>query len=465
MKSILAIFNHLIFQKSYLQSSIFDIVFWSHCSAIITLTPKPYKPYSHSFLSGAFLSLQSMARDEEEDVEVMPAFQFNGIGVIQKLLIKEYILPAESINDYLNGVKPSRTHRLKYYINIGILISNLIKFTLLYFNSNDHFFIKIYGEFAYVLYNMEFLSLLCIVASLFFIAILIIGFKIHSVEKLFVIEMMNNMKSETISYGLSQPRLIELEEHYDKFVKFLVIFCRPVVFLTFGTALSVACYYSYLDESIEHETILLIMSLINWLLLLDRFVLIQIVSLGCYYYIIAYVKYMFRDLDFEFMGSITFKQPARLRETFRLHSNLILIIKKTSSFINYIIGLYFYLIAIILALELQVIFSEDANIYQRFVFVWIGIATLFYGIIVSRSSGWIDDRNKKLAKHIYTIFSIDNIRFWRRFRTLLIRCDEFMSEIFGIYVGYFCFFTPFTAQSSLNFFLNLGSWYMLLKNL
>ena len=175
---------------------------------------------------------------------------------------------------------------------------------------------------------------------------------------------------------------------------------------------------------------------------------------------------MFRDLNFEFMGSIHFKNPARLRRTFNLHSTLILMIKKCSPFQNNMIGLFYYMFGIMIVFQCQVVFSEDATIFQRLSFILQISATLSYAFLVSLTSGWIVDSNRKLARFIYEIYSKDNIKFWKKYPILLIRMDEFMSEIFGTYVGFKCFvFSNFTKVSSYQFFLNLGSWYILLKNL
>ena len=180
-----------------------------------------------------------MVREEDD---VISPLTFDGINVILKLLIDEYIIPSDSIQNYLSGAKPSTKHMIKYYINYSMLIINLVKFLIFYFYPNEKQHLVHFGEFFYVFYSLEFMSLFMVVISILFILLLVLAFKIHSKKKLFIIKMMNDMKTQTKTYGLSNPRLYELEEHYDTFVKYVVKYSRPISFGVLETCVRCLLY-------------------------------------------------------------------------------------------------------------------------------------------------------------------------------------------------------------------------------
>ena len=373
------------------------------------------------------------------------------------LTFKKFILYGDSIDSYLNDTKMRLHKKLKYYLKLAYLFWRLIIISIICI-LNDKEYVLALGDITHYMYDPISISRLNLLATIFLLWIYGFCFENLSGRKTSMVIFFNDFIKDNLFFNLSYGKRRKFEKSSDYFMKY---FMEPVSNFTlyfFYMAMIILAYLAYEDKNYNYPFIIILIHLIDWILYFNIGWSIIHFAMCFFYFTILYLKLAFDDIILDLLEAIKYKNSTKMMNFLENHNHIVIVINKTSPFINNLIGAINYVFGPMMVIYMNILIDKNTPLFAKIVFgAQLGVQ-LFVAYLVGSKVGWINHKNRELVKHMNPIFCN-----WHRHNNkrkhninLLLKLENFSFTCNNNFLGYKCWVIfYFTSLSFYNFYSKL----------
>ena len=358
--------------------------------------------------------------------------KFIGIKKFEKVATSNYVMMAQSIEDYVNGTPMTKTRRRKYTLMNGFMVLNAIKFGILVLFDEPWLLVE-FGEFLHVFYHkfqiFAFLAFMCFMVVLGDQAVI---YYLERRGKFVILDIFHQMITKNRVEGMS-PRLANklLINAYLMSKVILEVQVKCITALCCIIA-PIMIFQAHMSD-VPHSPFRLAVNGVAFVVMIRQGYLMAMSHTFLFVMSMMYLKYSFTQTLNTVEGCI--KNKRMYRRALLDHKRFSLLLTKFSPFINSVIGNLYNLSPVIIIISMQISLEKDLALWKRCFIGNLFITSALGGYFVNKLATWFPLNNRKISKWIYRLNydrSSGSIQY-------LLKLDEFLSSQNEMFFGFHCY--------------------------
>ena len=384
-----------------------------------------------------------------------------GIEIIEKAIIEHFVVPSQTLEDYVYGRRVSNKRLIIYWLKFFIYSLFAVKYGFLYLYKSSTT-ISLMGEFLYVVFKLDLVYLINLTIGISGMTFLIVNYYFTVTKRFIILNLLHELKN-----NVEFPYYL-IPSHKKKF-RFLSYLANDIVFryiqgstkVCVVMLIVVSCSIAYMDTRIEHRLVNLVLSgLHNYYATTELlYVLWSGVNFTCM--TALYLYFSFRQIRQQIQHAIGVNNKLLLIIAIKRHEKLCAMTIAFNDYIKFIIGFLYVFPPMTITLFMTMAIDTTEPVWKRLYSLFCSTVCVIGTYMATFMAAYLTSENESIVKDLYPTVG----KFKNNLRLELI-IDSFVSKLNTQFIGFYCFnLFRFTKFSFFEYAFLLSSTYFLINKL
>ena len=356
--------------------------------------------------------------------------QFIGISKFEKYLVNNYLLMAQSFEDYHNNTPISESRQLKYCMMQALMFINAAKFGMLILCDEPWLLVEL-GEFLQVFHRkLRIIAIFAFMCSLVANCCQAAIFYVERRRKFVLLDIFHQMMTKNRVEGMSK-RLADkmLNNSYLMYKVFIEYQVMSVTIITL--IITPLMLYQAYSSDLPHSPFRLAINGLSFIIVARQGFVIVTCIFFMFVTSIWYLKFTFMETLTTIERSI--KHKSHYSNALLEHHHFSILLGHFSPYVNSVIGIMYNLSPAIMIISLQIMMESDIEIWKRCFIGNFFIIAILCGYYINKLATWFPMTNSKITNIIYPVYR-DKVSISK-----VLKLDNFIAILNETFLGFYCF--------------------------